>query len=210
MKRASIRALMLIWLPLAGCATTATPQRYYTLSVDAPAVKQPKVRFPALSVRVERVAASAWLQDQRMCYRLLYNNPAAVAYYRDSRWSAPVPEMLSQFVQDSVAGSGVWRAVIGPRDTARAALDIRIRLLELCQNFRSPQHSTAVFDALVTVVRNDTGAVVAQHEFNQQRPAPTADAAGGVEAERAATAAFAKALVDWLASLDLRGIKPSA
>ncbi len=206
MKRWGYRLWLPLWLVLAGCAApAAVPQKHYSLTAAVATAKMPAAqRQPKLVLRVERVAAAPWLRDQRMCYRLRYRSRAAVAYYRDSHWTAPASAMLGQLVQDTLAGSGIWRAVIGPDDGAQANLNVRIRLLDLCQDFSSPRRSAAVFDALVTVVRNDTGAVIAQHEFKYRQRTPTPDAAGGARAERVATRAFAAALTQWLAGLEIR------
>lgn len=191
-------------LLLAGCATSSpVPQRSYSLATGSPPPAQPTRQQAARVLRVERVVAAPWLQGQRICYRLRYHSAVAVAYYSDSHWAAPLPAMLGQLVQNALAARGAWKAVIGPGDTAEAAIDIRIRLLDLCQDFPSPQRSTGIFDARVTVIANRGGRVIAQREFRDRRPAPTPDAAGGVAAERAATQAFATAVADWIGDLAL-------
>ncbi len=42
------------------------------------------------------VEAPEWLQDERIRYRLLYNEPTRVRFYTRDRWLAPPPSLLTQ------------------------------------------------------------------------------------------------------------------
>jgi cholesterol transport system auxiliary component len=77
---------------------------------------------------------------------------------------------------------------------------LRVELEEFSQVFASPTDSQGVLRLRCTLLQNTAGGerLVAQRSFNVQRPAPTADAAGGVRALGAATDAAAQEIAAWL------------
>lgn len=192
------------WTLLGGCAQTPPkPIQHYTLAgPGSVAATQAQEQSPDV-LRIAAVTAPQWLQGTGICYRMTYHSASEVASYADSRWSAPVPSMLGELVQNALSARRAWKAIIGPADNAKADADVRIHLLDLCQNFQAPDQSTVTLDARVTVVATGDGRVLAQHEFRIRRPAPSPDAPGGVTAARAAARHFAGALTDWIAGLQL-------
>jgi len=200
---------LLFALVLAGCAAQPqAPSHTYSLAGMAGQGRQAASGAEAAAVvRVAAVNAPAWLQGRGMCYRLEYADGNRLARYAHSRWSAPVPAMVGEAVRNALAASGDWKAVVGPGDTAQADFTVAVRLVNLCQAFQSPGHSTVRLAARVTVTDEASDAVVAQKAFHRQRPAPSPDAPGGVQGERQAVAAFARDVAAWTAGLDL---KPAA
>ncbi|MEJ2389436.1 MAG: ABC-type transport auxiliary lipoprotein family protein, partial [Chromatiaceae bacterium] len=154
-------------------------------------------------IRVDSVTAPAWLQGRTICYRLDYYNRGEMASYSRSQWAAPVPSMIGQVVQDVLARSRAWKAVIGPGDDTKATVDLQLHLLNLCQEFSSPKQSTGALAARVTVSVAASGRVIGQRELTYREPAPTPDAAGGVTAERKAVAKLSSDLAKWVAGLSL-------
>lgn len=200
MKAARVFAWLVVVALLAGCATTQPPPpERYTL-VATPGAADGHAGAPAAGVlRVNPVLAPAWLRGRGICYRLAYHDAAQVARYGRSVWAAPITQMLGQAVQDALAASGHWRAVIGPGDDARAAISVRIRVLDLCQAFSSQRASAVLLTVRATVTNPVDGRVLAQRRFHYLEPASTPDAPGGVRAARAAVRAFTSDLTRWLA-----------
>jgi len=214
MKAARLAAGLAVAVLLGACATTPPPvPDQYTLVTAAPAVAD-RVASPVARgvVRVAPVHAPAWLQGRGICYRLAlaYHDAAQLARYSGSVWAAPVPAMLDQAVQDALAASRRWRAVIGSGDDVPAAFTVRVRLLELCQAFTGPRASVVVLAARVTVTGGADGRVLAQRAFRYRQSAPTPDAAGGVHAARAVVRTFAAALARWVAGLSPSGVTHGA
>lgn len=71
---------------------------------------------------------------------------------------------------------------------------------EFSQQFQSADASRGVLRLRASLLRSGSGAeqVLAQREYLIERPAPGADAAGGVQALAAATDAAVTELVQWL------------
>lgn len=200
MKRMRL-VLALCMLALVGCGAASRQNvvpRHYILGSWAPAASQPPSRSSGATLRVARIEMPAWLQGTGLYYRLAYRSDNTIAAYADSDWAAPPAALLEQRLCNALAGGG-WRAVVGPGSTAQADFTLHVGLEDFSQVFTTPTHSFGVLDAEVTLVgAND--ALVAQRHFRFRVAAPSADAAGGVEALDAASWDFAFRLRDWLAS----------
>lgn len=188
-------------LALGGCGAASRQNvvpRHYTLGSPAPAVSQPSPHRGSAILRIARIEMPAWLQGTGLYYRLAYRNSDVVAAYANSDWAAPPAGMLEQRLRGALAGDG-WRAVVVPDSAAQADFTLHVSLDDFSQVFTSPGESFGVLDAAATLVgAND--AVIAQRHFRFRIAAPTADAAGGVEALDVASRDFARQLRDWLAA----------
>ena len=84
-----------------------------------------------------------------------------------------------------------------PADGLRAAFSLRIELEEFAQVFDAPGSSRAVLRARASLL--GSRALVAQRTFSLERPATTADAAGGVRALIATSDELIGQLLEWTA-----------
>ena len=103
----------------------------------------------------------------------------------------------------AIAGS-VGAPGIGPATTsATPAILLRIELEEFSQLFESPSASTGLLRLRATTVQPSPQGekLLGQRSFIVQRPAPSADAAGGVRALTAATDAVVQEIDQWLQQL---------
>lgn len=206
MKKSLFGPAFAVCVLLGGCAA-APPKaiEHYTLAgagAAAGAAVQAEQQSPEV-LRVLPVTAPAWLQGTAICYRMAYHSDSQLASYSDSRWSAPLPQMVGELTQNALSDRHAWKAVVGPGDSAKADAAVRIHLLNLCQDFQAPDRSAVVLDARVTLVSTASSQVIAQREFRYRQPAPTPDAPGGVKAARQAAGQFAGDLTDWIAGLAL-------
>jgi cholesterol transport system auxiliary component len=139
-----------------------------------------------------------------MLYRLAYADAQQLRPYTQARWSVPPAQLVGQRLRDAL---GQRRAVLTASDSAALARTagpaprlLRLELQEWTQVFQSPTASTGLLRLRATLVQStplgDT--LLAQRSFSVQRPAPSADAPGGVRALAAATDALAQALEAWL------------
>ncbi|MEJ2685778.1 MAG: ABC-type transport auxiliary lipoprotein family protein [Gammaproteobacteria bacterium] len=208
MKKSLFGTAFAVCLLLGGCAG-APPKtiEHYTLAGAGAAAGAAAVQAEQQSpevLRVLPVTAPAWLQGTAICYRMAYHSDSQVASYADSRWSAPLPQMVEELTQNALSDRHAWKAVVGPGDNAKADTAVRIHVLNLCQDFQAPDRSAVVLDARVTLVNTGSSQVVAQREFRYRQAAPTPDAPGGVKAAREAAGRFAGDLTDWIAGLALQ------
>ncbi|HZN48277.1 MAG TPA: ABC-type transport auxiliary lipoprotein family protein, partial [Ramlibacter sp.] len=120
------------------------------------------------------------------------------------RWSAPPGQLVRQRLRDVL---GAERAVLDAAAASSLARRggtppsvLRVELEEFSQLFESSSASKGVLRLRCTLLENTAGGerLVAQRNFDVQRPAPSADAAGGVRALAAATEAAAQDIARWL------------
>ncbi|WP_367847587.1 ABC-type transport auxiliary lipoprotein family protein [Rhodoferax sp. WC2427] len=137
-------------------------------------------------------------------YRLGYADAQQLRPYTQARWSVPPAQLVGQRLRDVL---GQRRAVLGAGDSAALARTsgpaprlVRLELQEFTQVFQSPTASTGLVRLRATLLENTPlgDSLLAQRSFSVQRPAPSADAPGGVRALAAATDALAQELDAWL------------
>lgn len=200
MKRIRI-VLTLCLFALGGCGAASRQNivpRHYTLGPLTNAATPASPRANGAVLRIARIEMPAWLQGSGLYYRLAYRNGNVIAAYANSDWAAPPAAMLEQRLRSALAEGG-WRAVVGSASNAQADFTLHVGVDDFSQVFTSPGESFGVLDATVTLDgAND--ALVAQRYFHFRAAAPTADAAGGVEALDAASRDFARQLREWLAA----------
>ena len=197
-----------VLLLLAGCkALPDKPVRptLYDFGPVAPtAAVAAAPTSPARSALVlPEVEVSGILETPALLYRLGYDDPHQLRPYAFARWSGPPGELVRQRLRDVL---GRERAVLDPAAGAAIARRgtpapvLRVELEEFSQLFDAPNDSKGVLRLRCTLLENTSGGerLVAQRSFEVQRPAPSADATGGVRALTAATEAAAQDIARWL------------
>jgi cholesterol transport system auxiliary component len=153
---------------------------------------------------LQDVEVGATLEGTDLLYRLAYADAFQLRPYAFARWSAPPGQLVRQRLSTHL---GAVRAVLDPAAGASIARQggavppvLRVELEQFDQVFDSQADSRGVIRVRCTLLENTIGGerVVAQRSFDVQRPAPTADAPGGVRALTAATDAVAQDIVAWL------------
>lgn len=204
----ALPALCVLLLLLAGCkALPDKPVRptLYDFGPVAPtAAVAAAPTSPARSALVlPEVEVSGILETPALLYRLGYDDPHQLRPYAFARWSGPPGELVRQRLRDVL---GRERAVLDPAAGAAIARRgtpppvLRVELEEFSQLFDAPNDSKGVLRLRCTLLENTAGGerLVAQRSFEVQRPAPSADATGGVRALTAATEAAAQDIARWL------------
>jgi len=194
---------LLFLLGLPGCALPDKAPRPASYDFGpGPLTRLPSDRrAPLPALVLAEVQASPALGSQAMLYRLLYADAQHLQPYALARWSMPPAELIRQRLADTL---GQRRALLGPADgasTTTGTATLRLTLEEFSQLFDSPQQSRGLLRLRATLSQANPGGeqLLAQRSVIVQRPAPSADAAGGVRALSAATDAAAEELVAWLA-----------
>lgn len=198
---------------LGGCAIADKPVRptvydFGPGELTVPASPSKDNRLAPLALA--EVEANPALDSTALVYRLAYSDVQQLRPYALARWSMPPAQLVRQRLR---AHLGLQRAVLNPGEGVAGngkapSADagprlLRMELEEFSQVFESATRSAGLLRLRATVVLPTPGGekLVAQREFTLQRPAPSADAAGGVRALTAATDAAVQELGLWLQQL---------
>ena len=209
-QRASPGRVILLALLLAGLAAGCSsfvdkpvrPALYDFGPGQVTAAAQPPTRAALVLADVEGAGA---LEGSAVLYRLGYADDHQLRPYAQARWSAPPPQLVRQRLREQI---GKDRVVLNPGEGAALARtggavprSLRIELEEFSHFFDSPADSVGLLRLRATLLESTPAGekVLAQRNVIVQRPAPTADAAGGVRALTDAVDAAAEELSQWLA-----------
>jgi len=195
-------------LLLAGCgALPDKPQRatLYDFGPGPMAAQQASsAPTPQAMIALPEIEASPRLDGTQILYRLGYADANELKPYGQSRWSLSPAQLLRQRLRDTLAER---RTVLGPEESATIARSegrvpdtLRLSLDEFSHYFESPASSVGLVRLRATLVRGGTGGdrVLGQKLITVRRPAPSADAPGGVKALAAASDAAIAELVQWV------------
>lgn len=184
-----VRAMLYDFGPGAAAATAAAAQ-------------PPAAALPTLALA--EIESNTRLDGTQILYRLGYADANELRPYGQSRWSQPPAQLLRQRLRDALAER---RTVLGPEESATIARTegrvpdtLRISLDEFSHYFESPGSSVGLVRLRATLIRGGSGGdrVVGQRTFTVRRPAPSANAPGGVKALAAATDAAVAEVVQWV------------
>ncbi len=205
-RRAALGTGMAALLLAAGCgALPDKPARAALYDFGPGAIAPASAAAPTLpTIALAEVDANARLDGTQLLYRLGYADANELRPYGQSRWSMAPAQLLRQRLRE---GLSVRRTVLEPEESATIARTegkvpdtLRISLDEFSHYFESPSASIGLVRLRAILIRRGAGGdqVMAQRSFLVRRPAPTADAAGGVKALAAASDAVVGEVVAWV------------
>lgn len=191
---------------LAGCALPDKPRRaalYDFGPGELSAAPAAPAALGPLAIADITTAGGA-LDNQAVLYRLGYTDAQQLRPYSQARWSMPPAQLLRQRLRERL---GQRRVVLNAREgvvlnrSQHANLPLlRLELEEFSQLFSSPEDSVGLVRLHATLLEITPAGekLTAQRTVVVQRPAPSADAPGGVRALTAATDAAIDELDQWL------------
>ncbi|MCW5651871.1 MAG: membrane integrity-associated transporter subunit PqiC [Ramlibacter sp.] len=196
-------------LLLVACAGPDRPTRatLYDFGPGATAPLPATRQAPLSPLALGDIEAGGSLDGSAMLYRLAYADANELRPYAQARWSAPPAQLVRQRLREHLS---LRRAVLNmgegaaiTRSGGQAPLVLRLELEEFSQVFDSPAASQGVLRLRATAAENTPSGekLLAQRTVVVRRPAPTADAPGGVQALTAATEAAAEEIDQWLQQL---------
>ncbi len=149
------------------------------------------------------VEFSPALDGTALLYRLAYADAQALHPYAQARWSMPPAQLLRQQARTQL---GATRPILAAGETLAGSATpwtLRVELEEFSQVFATPTASSGLvrLRASVSQPSPQGDRLIGQRWITVQRPAPTADAPGGVRALSAATQAAVAELGSWLGQL---------
>lgn len=196
MKRTAL--VVLLTSAAAGCASLpAAPVRPAVYDFGPGPLNAPATNNPALpALALQEFRAPPALDNPAVLYRLAYADVRQLRPYANARWSMPPAQLVRQRLRETLAAS---RAVLDAAEGS-APFMLRVELQEFSQLFEGEQASSGLVRLNATLFESKGGAdrLVAQRTFVVQRPAPSADAAGGVRALITATDAVVAEIGAWL------------
>ena len=146
-----------------------------------------------LVIAVPEMLVPSALESTAIGYRLAYNSSNQPRTYGDSQWTMPPGELLSQRIRARFAA----QYVVASLAQTRHDVTLSLQLEEFSQIFDAADRSHAQLRLRATLLKND-GTVLAQTTLNEERPAASPDAAGGVGALVQVSDAAADALLLWV------------
>ena len=167
-----------------------------------PATRQ--AALPALAIDDISTSGGA-LDNQAVLYRLTYQNEQELRPYTFARWTMPPAQLVRQRLREQL---GQQRNIFDARGSlalnrsqnAVLPLLLRLDLDEFSHVFTAPETSVGLIRLRATLIEQATSGekLIAQRSVVVQRPAPSADAPGGVRALTAATDAAIEEIDKWL------------
>jgi cholesterol transport system auxiliary component len=188
---------------LAGCSVLDKPTRatVFDFGASAVPVAQGQANATRVPVALADVEAPSAFDSTAVLYRLGFADVQQLQPYAQARWSMPPAQLLRQRLRQALSQqSTVMRegevAMLRP-------LVLRLEIDEFSQRFDAPDKSAGQVRVHATVTQaSGTGErLVAQRDFVAERPAPSADAAGGVRALTAASDAVVADITQWMGGL---------
>ncbi len=208
-RAAGLLCALLAALALAGCSglpDKPTRATMYDFG-PGPLATLPTTRqapLPALALDDISTSGGA-LDNMAVLYRLGYADAQQLRPYSQARWSMPPAQLVRQRVREQL---GQRRAVfnagasvaLNRSQNAVLPLLLRMDLEEFSQLFTAPDTSVGLIRLRATLVEVTPAGdkLVGQRNVIVQRPAPSSDAAGGVQALTAATDAAIEEIDQWL------------
>jgi cholesterol transport system auxiliary component len=158
---------------------------------------------PLAPLALADVDASVALDSTAVLYRLVYADAQALRPYTLARWSMPPAQLLRQRLREQLGASRVVLAAGEAAALAPSPWLLRLELEEFSQLFDSPTASSGLvrLRATVTQATAQGDRLVGQRSFVAQRPAPSADAPGGVRALTQASDVVLGEVEAWLTQL---------
>ncbi|MEE8287841.1 MAG: ABC-type transport auxiliary lipoprotein family protein [Nitrosomonadaceae bacterium] len=194
--------LLSIWL--AGC--TITPQAQTPVAVYDFGLQQVTSTYDTssqqrqlwTSLLIAEATSPVWLDSQAIQYRLAYRDPTQLYNYANNRWAASPATLLTHRIRNRIAAVTNDK-VISTSDSARTDFRLHLELEEFSQVFDAVDKSHVVIRLRASLVRRSSRSLQAQRNFSIKQAAPTANAAGAVQALTESSDKLTEDLIDWLA-----------
>ena len=187
---------------VSGCASDAKKTGGNTQfdfgPLGAPAA--PAAQAPLAAITVMDATGSPTFENERMVYRLNYNDPLQARTYANSRWSANPLLLVTQRLKSRLAQAGI--KVLSATDSSANIPELRIEIDDFSHAFASTTDSVGAVTLRASLFQSH--ALLDQKTFARATPAPSADAAGGARALTGSTDAVAADIIAWLASASNR------
>jgi cholesterol transport system auxiliary component len=214
-RAAGLACVLLAALALAGCSglpDKPTRATMYDFGPGPLATLPTTRQAPLAAIALDDISTSGGaLDNMAVLYRLGYADAQQLRPYSQARWSMPPAQLVRQRVREQL---GQRRAVfnagasvaLNRSQNAVLPLLLRLDLEEFSQLFTAPETSVGLIRLRATLVEVTPAGdkLIGQRNVIVQRPAPSSDAPGGVQALTAATDAAIEEIDQWLQQAAVR------
>jgi cholesterol transport system auxiliary component len=214
-RAAGLACVLLAALALAGCSglpDKPTRATMYDFGPGPLATLPTTRQAPLAAIALDDISTSGGaLDNMAVLYRLGYADAQQLRPYSQARWSMPPAQLVRQRVREQL---GQRRAVfnagasvaLNRSQNAVLPLLLRMDLEEFSQLFTAPETSVGLIRLRATLVEVTPAGdkLIGQRNVIVQRPAPSSDAPGGVQALTAATDAAIEEIDQWLQQAAVR------
>ena len=129
--------------------------------------------------------APVWLWDERIRYRLLYEDTTVIRYYNWDRWEAPFPALLERRL--TISG--------------KRPFTVHINLTQFEQQFETLNQARVVMSLMVSVFAARDNRLIANRSFNLSQNTVSPDAAGAIAGFATLTEQARTGIQAWLDTL---------
>ena len=150
------------------------------------------------SLLITEVKSPVWLNSNSIQYRLAYRDPTQSYTYANSRWAAAPATLLTHRIRNRIADVTNDK-VVSTSNSARADFTLHLELEEFSQVFDTVDTSHVVIRLRASLVHRSSRLLKAQRNFSMEQAAPTANAAGAVQALTESSDKLTENLITWLA-----------
>ncbi len=187
--------LIFFYSILGGCALGPDKRDAPVMFDLGPQRTQP-VTAPGINATllIPPVAASPWLDNPSIQYRLSFKDASRPDAYAQNRWTMSPALLLTERLRARFASAS--RGVVTVQDGAKADYALRIELEDFSQQFSDAQSSKATARLRASLIDQNTRTLHAQRTFTVERPAAP-NAPGAAQALAAASDAVIEELVTW-------------
>lgn len=152
------------------------PQTQYTFATWPKTTNFPKKSTTSHTLLVSTPMAAPGYQSSKMVYVVV---PYELRSFANHRWVAPPADLLLSLLSNRLRAAGYFQAVVTPPFSGAVTYQLNTELLTLQQEFIRPESSVRMAIE-ATLIRTDTGAVMANRVFETEVPASSNDPYGGV------------------------------
>lgn len=192
---------LMLALLLSACASKAPSPMLYDFgplpALPARAQDGSESSAPTPPLVLFDLTGPAWLENQKMAYRLVYAEPQQTRFYAYSQWNATPLQLLGARLKSRFAQAGV--AVLPDLASAANACMLRMEVDEFSQQFDTPERSSGHLALRASLFLQHR--LIAQKNFASTTNANSGDAIGGAKALAAAADAIASELISWIKSV---------
>lgn len=129
--------------------------------------------------------APLWLWDERIRYRLLYQDATVIRYYNLDRWEAPLPALLERHLTIN----------------SEQPFTVQIQLTQFEQQFEMLNQARVVLSLTVSVFAAKDYRLIAKRSFNLSKNTVSPDAAGAIAGFITLTGQAKTGIQAWLKTL---------
>jgi len=129
--------------------------------------------------------APVWLWDERIRYRLLYEDATVIRYYNLDRWEAPLPALLERHLTIN----------------SEKPFTVQIQLTQFEQQFETLNQARVVLSLTVSVFAVKDYRLIAKRSFNLSQNTVLPDAAGAIAGFITLTEQAKTGIQAWLKTL---------